>query len=158
MIWEPKSIKVFRMKKHHLDEVMELEERSFSVPWSRKSFLEELKNPNAYYFIAVLDKKIAGYAGMWHVVNEGHITKVAVAEEHRQKGIGTMLVKELVAVSEKKHMIGLTLEVRINNKSAHALYAKTGFKPEGIRKNYYSDTKEDAVIMWYYSENQEYKI
>ena len=113
------------------------------------------QNQFAIYRIAVLDGKIVGYAGMWHIVTEGHITNVAVLPEYRRQGIGNALIEEMIVIAEQKEMIGITLEVRIGNVAAQKLYTKYGFRPEGFRKNYYQDTKEDAVIMWKYFPNYE---
>ena len=104
----------------------------------------------AIYYVAVENGKVLGYAGMWHVVVEGHITNVGVMEEARCKGIGSMLMEKLIEIGVEKKMYGITLEVRMGNAPAQALYHKYGFKAEGIRKNYYPDTKEDAIIMWKY--------
>ena len=87
---------------------------------------------------------------MWHVVNEGHIINVAVKEEKRRKGVGALLIKKLIEIALEKEMIGLTLEVRISNTAGQRLYHKFGFKAEGIRRKYYADTGEDAIIMWKY--------
>ena len=110
----------------------------------------------AVYFVAVDEKNNAvGYAGMWHVVNEGHITNVAVLEQYRREGIGDMLMEALEKKALELEMIGITLEVRISNYGAQKLYTKHGYKPEGFRKKYYTDTNEDAVIMWKYFPNYE---
>lgn len=140
------------MELKHLDEVLEVECESFSIPWTKNSFRKELEeNKFGIYIVAIEDDKtVAGYAGMWHVVTEGHITNVAVRESFRGKGIGDMLIKGLIEIGKQKEMMGITLEVRMNNTKAQRLYTKNGFVPEGIRKNYYSDTKEDAIIMWKY--------
>ena len=144
-------IKVVPMQEEHIDGVLAVEEASFSVPWSRKDFEREIKeNKMAIYFVAMDGDKIVGYAGMWHVVTEGHITNVAVLHEYRRQGIGELFMQNLELVAKEREMIGITLEVRINNEPAQRLYHKYGFRPEGIRKNYYSDTHEDAVIMWKY--------
>ena len=89
---------------------------------------------------------------MWHIVNEGHVTNIAVSPDYRRMGIGEKLLKALFDVAEEREMIGITLEVRISNTAAQKMYTKNGFKPEGFRKRYYSDTGEDAVIMWKYFE------
>ncbi len=139
------------MKIEHLDEVFEVECECFSIPWTKGAFRKEIEENNlGIYIVAVDDGKVVGYAGMWHVITEGHITNVAVRESYRRRSIGDMLIKELIKIGIKKHMIGITLEVRINNTGAQRLYTKNGFIPEGIRKNYYQDTKEDAIIMWKY--------
>ena len=149
-------IEIIPMKEEHIDGVMVLEEATFSIPWTRGDFEREVKENNmAIYFVAVEDGKIIGYAGMWHVVVEGHITNVGVLEEARCKGVGSMLMEKLIEVAVEKQMYGITLEVRMGNAPAQALYHKYGFKTEGIRKNYYSDTKEDALIMWKYFTDEE---
>ena len=133
----------------HLDAVFEIEKSTFSVPWTFESLRDEVtKNKMAFYFIAKLNDEIVGYAGLWHVINEGHITNIAVAEEHRRKGVGTALVERLITLAGEKEMIGLTLEVRFGNAEAQRLYMRYGFYTAGIRKNYYAETKEDAIIMW----------
>ncbi|MBQ9091140.1 MAG: ribosomal protein S18-alanine N-acetyltransferase [Anaerotignum sp.] len=144
-------IEIIPMTEAHIDGVLELEEKTFSIPWTRGDFEIEVKENNmAIYYVAVEDGKIIGYAGMWHIVVEGHITNVGVLEEARCKGVGSMLMEKLIEVAIEKQMMGITLEVRMGNAPAQALYHKYGFKAEGIRKNYYSDTKEDAIIMWKY--------
>jgi len=135
----------------HLDAVYEIEKNSFSIPWSKNMIRKEITdNKHAIYKVALYENKIVGYAGMWHVVNEGQITNIAVDQAFRRIGIGALLVEALVAEAQEKEMIGLTLEVRVSNKAAQKLYFKYGFKAEGLRKRYYADTGEDAVIMWRY--------
>ncbi len=144
-------VSILPMKAEHIDGVLAVETDSFSIPWTRSDFEREIfENKLAIYVIAMEDSEIVGFAGMWHVINEGHITNVAVLEEYRKKRIGTMLVEELIKIASEKEMMGLTLEVRISNAKAQTLYTKLGFKPEGIRKKYYADTGEDAIIMWKY--------
>jgi ribosomal-protein-alanine N-acetyltransferase len=102
-------------------------------------------------FVAIDEQgAVAGYAMMWHVVNEGHINNIAVSEAHRRMGVGSLLMDKLFEEARRLEMIGLTLEVRVGNRAAMGLYNKYGFKVEGLRKNYYTDTKEDAAIMWKY--------
>jgi ribosomal-protein-alanine N-acetyltransferase len=134
----------------HLDEVHAIEERAFLTPWSKESIMQDMKNPHALYFVAVDTETgtIAGYAGMWHVVSEGHINNIAVDGAYRRRGIGSALMDALIEAAHSKEMLGLTLEVRMGNRAAMGMYHKYGFKAEGIRKNYYTDTNEDAVIMW----------
>ncbi|NLK36529.1 MAG: ribosomal protein S18-alanine N-acetyltransferase [Epulopiscium sp.] len=144
-------LEIVSMEQQHLDGVLRVEESCFSIPWSRKDFERELyENKLAIYKVALLDNEVVGYAGMWHVVTEGHITNIAVLEEHRRKGIADALMQEMIKVAEEKEMIGITLEVRMGNVGAQKLYTKYGFRPEGLRKGYYADTKEDAIIMWKY--------
>ena len=144
-------IEIIPMTEEHIDGVLALEEETFSIPWTRADFEREIKeNFMAIYYVAVEDGRIIGYAGMWHVITEGHITNVGVLEDARGKGVGSMLMEKLIDVALEKEMIGITLEVRMGNAPAQALYHKYGFRAEGIRKNYYPDTKEDAIIMWKY--------
>jgi ribosomal-protein-alanine N-acetyltransferase len=139
------------MEERHLDAICEIENNSFSVPWSRKSIYDDIVKNHTLNFVAVdEDGTVAGYAMMWHVVNEGHINNIAVSEPYRRMGVGSLLMDRLFEEARRLEMIGLTLEVRIGNRAAMGLYHKYGFKVEGLRKNYYSDTKEDAAIMWKY--------
>ena len=144
-------IEIISMQKEHLDDVYKIEENAFSIPWSKKELEKDaFLNKLSIYLVALYNNEIVGYVGMWHVVNEGHITNIAVKNEYRNQGIGDKLIKELINIAKEKEMIGITLEVRMNNLSAQKLYSKNGFKVEGIRKNYYKDTREDAIIMWKY--------
>lgn len=145
----PNSIEICNLTLNDIDDVMVVEKLSFSIPWSKQAFIEEVTNNKfARYIIAKLDGKTVGYAGLWKVLNEGHITNVAVHPEYRRSGVGFMLVKGLIELSIKENIDKLTLEVRRSNIAAQNLYAKFGFKVEGFRKEYYADNKEDAIIMW----------
>lgn len=142
-------IHILKMTTEHIKDVHKIEEDCFSIPWSEKSFYDELtKNKMAIYIVAQENDEIVGYGGMWHVINEGHITNVAVKKEHRNKGIGTKIINSLIDIAKEKEMIGITLEVRVSNDKAKSLYKKSGFIIEGIRKEYYDDNKEDAIVMW----------
>ena len=136
------------MTKDDVDAVYIVEENCFVDPWSKESIRKELKNNLAKYLVAQLDNKIVGYVGVWFVVDEGHITNVAVHSDYRGKKIGDKLVKEMVELCKENNIIAMTLEVRASNIVAQNLYRKYGFKMGGIRKEYYSDNKEDAIIMW----------
>ena len=143
------KIIVEKMTLAHLDAVHTIEERSFSAPWSKASIRQDLtKNNQSHYYVAICEEKVIGYAGMWHIINEGHINNIAVDEPYRRKGVGAMLMDRIIQTAYLLDMIALTLEVRMGNDAAMGLYNKYGFKVQGIRKNYYSETKEDAVIMW----------
>ncbi|MBQ8733287.1 MAG: ribosomal protein S18-alanine N-acetyltransferase, partial [Anaerotignum sp.] len=120
-------IEIIPMTEEHIDGVVALEEATFSIPWTRADFEREVKeNSMAIYYVAVMDGKIIGYAGMWHVITEGHITNVGVLEEVRGKGVGSMLMEKLIEVALEKEMDGITLEVRMGNAPAQALYHKYG--------------------------------
>ena len=136
--------------------VAELEKKCFAVPWSEKSFHDEMKNKLAVYFVAKSDGRCIGYAGFWNVAGEGGITNVAVLPEYRRQGIGSMLIAEMIKTAVKLRLDLLTLEVRKSNISAQGLYKKYGFDIIGERKRYYSDNGEDAWIMTKtFAENEE---
>ncbi len=125
----------------------ELDKLCFAIPWSKKSFEDELKNKMANYFIARDGDKIVGYAGFWEVYGEGDITNVAVDPDYRRKHIGSRLIEEMIRKAKSMNLELLTLEVRKSNIAAQGLYEKYGFEVIGARKAYYSDNKEDALIM-----------
>jgi len=137
------------MKIKDLDEVLEIENHCFTTPWSRYAFTCELRdNQFSYYIVAKIDNKTVGYAGMWIILNEAHVTNVGVLPEYRGMGIGELLMRTLMAIAKSKNADKMTLEVRKSNYVAQNLYTKLGFEPRGIRRGYYQDNKEDAVIMW----------
>lgn len=132
-----------------VDGVMAVEKDSFSTPWSRSAFEEELaQNRLARYIVAEEDGQVVGYAGMWLVINEAHVTNVAVSGSRRGGGIGRLLMETLMELARENGMGSMTLEVRVSNMVARHLYETLGFAEAGIRKNYYSETKEDALILW----------
>ena len=132
-----------------LDGVMAVEQEAFPAPWSRSAFAEELeKNRLARYLVALDGETIVGYAGTWLVINEAHVTKVAVSARHRRQGIGRLLMCRLMALALENGMESRTLEVRVSNAAARNLYQQLGFVEAGIRRNYYTETKEDALILW----------
>lgn len=128
--------------------VFEVEKNCFEHYWSKNEFEKEIKNDVARYLVAEIDEKIVGYVGIWFVAGEGHITNVAVHSDYRGQKIGDILIKHLVKMCEDNNIFAITLEVRVSNLVAQNLYKKYGFKLAGIRKEYYSDNKEDAMIMW----------
>ena len=133
---------------NHLDSVAELEKLCFSLPWSKEMFADELKSNIAHYLVALDDKKnVVGYVGMWKILDEGHITNVAVSPNYQRQGIGDKLICELINNAQRLELVMLTLEVRKSNMAAQNLYSKYDFKEVGIRKKYYFDTNEDALIM-----------
>jgi ribosomal-protein-alanine N-acetyltransferase len=143
------DIQLAHMKNIHLDQVATIENSSFPTPWSRSAFAQELANNDfAYYIVALMDNQVAGYAGMWIILDEGHITTIAVHPNHLRQGIGTILLNALLREAKNRDCVKMTLEVRPFNRSALDLYEKNGFMSYGVRPGYYSDTGEDAVIMW----------
>lgn len=136
------------MEEKDLDEVVEISSLSLKESWNRESFKKELSNPLAKYLVAKHLGKIVGFAGVWTIVDEGHITNIAVHPDFRKQKIGSELVKSLIDHCSKWGCYALTLEVRESNIAAQGLYKKFGFLEEGLRKNYYHDNRESAVIMW----------
>lgn len=140
------SMKIKIMDKTHIREVMEIDKKCFPDPWSEKSFIDEMENENTVYLVAY-DDMVLGYAGMWCVFENADITNIAVSPDARRKGIGASLVAELIRYAEEKNADNIRLEVRNSNIAAISLYKKCGFTQVGIRKKYYSDNGEDALIM-----------
>lgn len=143
------AIEVVELKLEHMDEIMKVENLSFTIPWSRNAFEDEVtRNKFARYVAAKYGGKVVGYAGMWKVCDEGHITNIAVHPEYRNAGIGSLLLGRLVDIARAEGVARMTLEVREGNIAAQSLYMKFGFVSEGIRKSYYADNGENAIIMW----------
>ena len=138
-----------RMSKLNLDEVVEIENISFPTPWSKTAFSHEIANNDfAHYLVALDGEKVAGYAGMWVILDEGHVTTLAVHPSYRRQQIGGTLLNKLIIEALARGCEKMTLEVRPSNTVALKLYEKTGFISYGVRPGYYSDTGEDALIMW----------
>jgi ribosomal-protein-alanine N-acetyltransferase len=131
-----------------LDQIVYIEKVCFSSPWSKTSFESELKNKFAYYQCALISDKIAGYMGMWRIMDECHITNVAVLPEYRNKGIASRLIEKMIEICKCSEISTMTLEVRESNLPAINLYKKFGFYPVGKRPHYYTKPVEDALIMW----------
>lgn len=143
------NISIREMIESDLDKIMEIENKAFNPPWSREAFLLELKNNLlAKYIVAEVDGEIAGYGGIWLIIDEGHITNIAVDEKYRGLGVGSKILEGLIQLCNDRNMTAMTLEVRKTNEVAKSLYKKYGFMEYGIRKGYYRDNNEDAIIMW----------
>ncbi len=141
-------ISVSMMEKEDIKAVLEIEQECFETPWSENAFNMELKNEFAKYVVARVDGEIVGYGGLWMILDEGHITNIAVKEEYRGKGVGSKMLKLLICTCKENGIGSMTLEVRRGNESAKTLYKKYGFLEAGIRPKYYEDNGEDALIMW----------
>lgn len=143
------AIEIKAMKPEHVDEVMVVEKLSFTIPWSKNAFVEELTgNKFAAYIVAQVNGRVVGYAGMWKVLDEGHITNIAVHPAYRGKHIGRLLLENLMGMARESGISSMTLEVRRGNVVAQNLYTSCGFTTAGFRRGYYSDNGEDALIMW----------
>lgn len=137
------------MKLKDIDAVLKIEHESFATPWSREAFFNELTNNQfAMYIVLEEEEKVIGYCGVWVVVDEGHITNIALLPEYRGKRLGEALLTKVMETAKKMGAKKMTLEVRVTNKVAQSLYRKLGFQDGGIRKNYYTDNQEDALVMW----------
>lgn len=133
----------------HLNRIMEIEQACFTTPWSKNTFYRELvSNPYATYTVAMVAEEVVGYAGTWLVLDESHVTNIAVAPEWRRQGVARKLLDHLLAISLQQGAVSMTLEVRRSNAAAQNLYEEFGFVVAGVRKGYYTDDKEDALIMW----------
>ncbi len=131
-----------------LDDVLGIEHASFSVPWSREAFVREIvENRAARYLVLLVGGKPIAYAGVWLVIDEGHVTNIAVHPSARGKGYGEMITSALMQLCADNGITWMTLEVRRSNTVAQALYKKLGFTSVGYRKRYYEDNHEDALIM-----------
>ena len=144
------NIVIRRMETTDVKEVALIEQESFHDAWSEKSFLDAILEKDNIYMVATDDNKIVGYCGMWGIQGEGNIYNVCVKKEKRGQGVGDRLFQAFLEEGEQKGLKAFTLEVRVSNESAIRLYEKYGFENAGIRKNFYDNPKEDAMIMWKY--------
>lgn len=136
------------MGKEDIFQVIAIEKQTFSEPWSRDGFLQTMEKDENIYLVWDWDGDVIGYCGLWGVLEEGQITNVAVGDSYRRKGIGTSLLKHLIAAGREAGLTAFTLEVRESNESAIRLYEKLGFQKAGIRKKFYRQPEENAFIMW----------
>lgn len=142
---------ISNMSIEHIDDVIKVEELSFKTPWSREALEFEVeRNKCAKYRVMLRDGRVIAYGGMWIMLDEAHITNIAVHPEYRGFGCGSHLLEDMIEVARENGIKSMTLEVRVNNEAALALYKKYGFTDVAIRKGYYQDTGEDAIIMWKY--------
>lgn len=128
-----------------VDGIYEVELSAFSHPWSKNAFYEELDNPLSRYFVLTCNDIVCGYCGLWHIIDEGHITNIAIKKEFQGQGLSNLLMKELLRYKDENNLTFLTLEVRESNIKARSLYEKYGFSEIGKRKNYY-ENNETAVL------------
>lgn len=143
-------MRIEKMTSGYLDDVYILETECFSHPWSKQSLEEELNNETSLFLVAKEENEVIGYIGMSIVIDEGYIFNVAVRESYRNKGVATSLINELVTYGKKNNFSFITLEVRESNFPAISLYSKFGFIKAGERKDYYSNPKENAILMTKY--------
>ena len=140
-------IHVVTMAEEHISALAQLERECFSDPWSEKALAEELSNSNAVFRVALIDGEVAGYVGMLHVLDEGDICNVAVFDRFRRKGVASALIQHLVDYGVENQLSFITLEVRESNIGAQKFYETMGFETIGVRKNFYDNPKEHAILM-----------
>jgi ribosomal-protein-alanine N-acetyltransferase len=136
------------MRKADVKSVYEIEVLSFRTPWSYRSLMGELKNDVAHYIVFEKDGEIIGYCGMWVLFEEAHIANIAITPAHRGSGYGKQLLHAAMRVGAAFGAEMMTLEVRETNAVAQRMYDEMDFLQQGRRKRYYSDTGEDALILW----------
>ncbi|HVX16585.1 MAG TPA: ribosomal protein S18-alanine N-acetyltransferase [Acidimicrobiales bacterium] len=137
------------MQHDHLPEVLRIEAQAYPRPWSEGLFKGELAlTGSRVYAVATVADAVVGYAGALYIAGEAHVTTVAVDEQWRRHAIATRLVLLLVEAAIERGIDQMTLEVRVSNTGARDLYRRFGFAPAGVRKNYYPETNEDALVMW----------
>lgn len=142
-----------RARQEDLDRLAALEESCFAIPWNEGALSSEIGvHKMKCYVVAEKHGEILGYGGLWIILDEGHINRICVLPKYRNRHIGRGIVKALMDEAGKEGCRSFTLECRVSNVSAISLYLGLGFKKDGLRKNYYDDNNEDAVIMWYYPE------
>ncbi|MCY0887950.1 MAG: ribosomal protein S18-alanine N-acetyltransferase [Alicyclobacillaceae bacterium] len=147
--WNPEELKIRHMVLADVDDVMKVERRSFTAPWSRQAFVTELAdNQFARYLVLEYSGRVIGYGGVWLIIDEGHVTNVAVDPDFRGKQLGEQMMRALMSLCTLQGARKMTLEVRVTNVVAQRLYEKLGFETVGVRKGYYTDNQEDAYIMW----------
>ena len=135
------------LKYEHLAQMAEIEQEAFDTPWTKAMFIPELYSAEAFYIVGVRGDEVICYGGFHKVLDEGHITNIAVKHTERGRGIGKFLLATLISKAREVGVEHLTLEVNVNNAPAIHLYESYGFKGAGIRKKYYNN-RDDALIMW----------
>lgn len=143
-----KTLRLVDFQEEHLKRVMEIEQACQGSPWSEASFRNELTSPQSIFLVALLEGGPVGFGGAWILADEAHITTLAVHPDQRRQGIGRRLMDAILEQSVKRGAVCATLEVRAGNPEAIGLYEGMGFVNAGLRKRYYPDNREDAVVMW----------
>src|SRR5438552_13127045 len=146
---EAPRLEIVRMRRRHLRGVMAIERQVYARPWSPNLFVAEMSDTsNRCYLVARLGKDLVGYAGLICYGEEAHVTNVAVHPEHQRQKIAARLLLDLITSAVDMGATAVSLEVRVSNWGAQRLYGRFGFHPVGVRKNYYQELQEDALIMW----------
>jgi ribosomal-protein-alanine N-acetyltransferase len=148
---EALEVHVIPMRRRHLRAVLRIEQQVYPRPWSHSLFVSELAlRSTRAYIVARIGREIVGYAGLMMSLSDGHVTTIAVDPTWHRNHIGTRLLLALAREGVARGATALTLEARLSNKPAQEMYRRFGFVPVGVRKGYYADTGEDALVMWAY--------
>jgi [ribosomal protein S18]-alanine N-acetyltransferase len=148
---EPLEVHLVPMRRRHLRSVVRIEAQVYPRPWTQSLFVSELAlRSTRAYFVAKVGREVVGYGGVMLSLNDGHITTIAVDPGWHRHSIGTRLLLALAREAIERNATALTLEVRLSNRAAQEMYRRFGFMPVGVRKGYYADTGEDALVMWAY--------
>lgn len=143
------EISIRKMDIADLPQVLEVDKQSFTTPWPKDIFVQEIvQNLHAHYFVVEKDTEVIGYVGCWIVADDAQITNIAVHPAHRGQSLGERLFSYVLQYAISMGVTRLSLEVRVSNHVAQQMYRKFGLVPGGIRKNYYTDNQEDALVMW----------
>jgi ribosomal-protein-alanine N-acetyltransferase len=132
----------------HLSDVLEIERLSFKTPWSKFAFIHEIEFEKSVFKVLKLKGRLVGYGGFWHILDEIHISNIAIHPDYRRRGLGKMLLTHLLEEAVARGAAKASLEVRRSNTAARHMYEKLGFKVVTVRKNYYVPEGEDALVMW----------
>jgi ribosomal-protein-alanine N-acetyltransferase len=144
----PLKVRLDSMRASDLDAVQRIEKASFSTPWPAYAYRQEIEtNRMAHYIVARVGSEVVGFAGIWLMVDQAHITTFAVDPAWRRQGVGSRMILALLRMSRTLGARNATLEVRLSNTAARRLYERFGFRPVGVRPRYYTDNGEDALIM-----------
>lgn len=156
---ETQTVIVRKMTTTDIDEVHQIEQMSITPPWTKQGFADGLANENAVFYVAEVNhlaqreendtqsRRIVGYCGLYFAADEGEITNVAVDPMWRKRGMADRILQSVLTDAREKNLSQIFLEVRASNTPAQKLYEKHGFEPQGIRKNFYREPKEDAIVM-----------
>lgn len=150
MISKPNTLPVHLepMEREHIKSVMQIERACFASHWPESAFLNELANRSARYVVAKIDGQVVGFAGMWVIMDEAHVTTLGVLPTHRRRGIGERMLVRLLEIARSLGARRSTLEVRKSNAGAIRLYEKFTYTAVAVRRGYYAETGEDALVMW----------
>ena len=142
------NIKLAPMNESHIAPILAIERSVFDSPWTDEMFRQEVRGVfGSHAIVALVDREVAGYQIAWFIEDEVHLVNIAVNADYQGRGVGALLLRELIERALERHMVIITLEVRASNASAQGFYRRFFFKAIGVRKGYYSDNREDALLM-----------